>query len=306
MDEVGYQANAVARALRIKRSQALGLIISDITNPFFSAVARGVEDVAQERGYTLILCNSDEDPDKEEAYLRILGAGRVDGLVLAPSGTDHNYLMRMHRSHFPLVLLDRAIPHLPISSVHVDGERAAHEAVTHLIGLGHSRIGMVSGLGSITSSAERIRGYRRAMIEADLLVDERLIVSGDSRLEGGEVATAHLLDLRPPPSALFVANNMMTLGAVAAVHDRGLQIPADIALVGFDDFPWADVFRPRLSTVAQPTYELGRRGAELLVERIADPLAAPERIMLPGHLVIRESCGATSEVFRSGQPQPSR
>jgi LacI family transcriptional regulator len=292
MQDLGYEPNAVARSLKIKRSNTLGLVISDIGNPFFTAVVRGIEDVAQERGYTIVLCNSDEDPAKEEGYLRILAARRVDGLMLAPAGVRHDYLVRLARAHFPLVFLDREVPDLPIAAVMLENRMAARDGVRHLIRLGHRRIAMVAGRPLITTTIDRIAGYRQALEEAGIPFDDRLIVSGGSRTEPARLATDEVLNVDPRPTAFFVANNLMTIGAVAAIHGRGLAIPRDIALVGFDDFPWADVFRPRLTTVAQPTYELGRTAAELLIARIAGGLdSPPERIVLPGRLVIRESCG---------------
>jgi LacI family transcriptional regulator len=304
MQDLGYEPNAVARSLKTKRSNTLGLVISDIGNPFFTAVVRGVEDVAQERGYTLILCNSDEDPAKEAAYLQILAARRVDGLILAPAGVRHDYLVRLAQAHFPLVLLDREVPELPLTSVMLENEIAARDGVRHLIRLGHRRIAMVAGRPLITSTIDRVAGYRHALEEAGIPLDDRLIVSGGSRTEPARLASDAVLDLDPRPTAFFVANNLMTIGAVAAIVGRGLAIPRDIALVGFDDFSWADVFRPRLTTVAQPTYELGRTAAELLVARIAgDPESPPERVVLPSRLVIRESCGTTPG--RAAQVEPS-
>jgi LacI family transcriptional regulator len=292
MQDLGYEPNAVARSLKIKRSHTLGLIISDIANPFFTAVVRGVEDVAQAKGYMLIVGNSDEDPTKEEAYLRLLAARRVDGLILAPAGEPHPYLDRLVRDAFPLVFLDREVPQLPVPAVLLDSIVAAEEAVRHLIGLGHRRIGMIAGRSRISSTSDRIAGYRHALAAAGIPYDQDLVVSGGSRAEGGAAAAEALLELRPRPTALFTANNLMTIGAIGAVQARGLRIPEDIAVVGFDDFSWADVFRPRLTTVAQPTYELGRVAAELLVRRIDEGDTPPARVVLPGRLIVRESCGA--------------
>jgi LacI family transcriptional regulator len=293
LQELHYEPNAVARSLKLKRSNSLGLVISDIGNPFFTAVVRGVEDVARQRGFALILCNSDEDPVKEAEYLRILASRRVDGLILAPAGERHDYLARLARSHFPLVFLDREVPDLDVPAVVLDGENAAHTAVRHLIEHGHRRIGMVAGRPRISTTVARIAGYRRALAEAGIAEDDRLIVSGGSRTEEAHAAAATLLEQDPRPTAFFVANNLMTIGTVEAIQERGLSIPDDVALVGFDDFSWADVFRPRLTTVAQPTYELGRRAAELLVRRIeGDVEGTARRVVLKGRLIVRESCGA--------------
>ena len=297
MHELGYEPNAVARSLKVNRSNTIGLIISDISNPFFTAVVRGVEDVAQARGYTVILCNSDEDVAKETTYLKVLRSKRVDGLILAPAGRPHEYLRNLVKADFPLVFLDRDIEGLGVAAVLLDNEGAARQAVRHLVDLGHRRIGMITGRPSISTTTERLAGYLAALREAGLPVDERLIVSGGSSIEGGRAAANALLDLDPRPTAIFSANNLMTIGALVAIDARGLSIPEDIALVGFDDFPWSGVLRPRLTTVAQPTYELGRMAAEVLLRRLAGSRSEPpERVVLPGKLTVRESCGARPEV----------
>jgi len=306
-DELGFEPNAVARSLKIKRSFTIGLVISDIGNPFFTALVRGIEDVAQGEGYTVILGNSDEDVDKEAAYLRVLSAKRVDGLILAPAGEAHEYLRRLVMADFPLVFLDRVVPDLPIPAVLLENREAAREAVDHLIGLGHRRIGMVSGRPQITSTTDRLAGYRLALADAGIPIDESLVVSGGSRTDEARLATAALLDLADRPSALFVANNLMTIGAVAAIQERGLAVPDDVAIASFDDFAWADVFRPTLTCIAQPTYELGRAAADLLLRRIGAPATEPpEHVVLPGRLVIRESSGAMRRPAVVAASRPAR
>ncbi len=293
MDELGYEPNAVARSLKVSRSNTLGLIISDISNPFFAEVIRGAEDAAQANGYTLILCNSDEDPAKEETYLRELRAKRVDGLLLTPAGQAHEYLRKLVRARFPIVFLDRDISSLPVATVLLDNEAAAYAAVSHLVRLGHRRIGAISGRPFISTTMERLAGYARALREAADGVDEQLVASGSSRIDGGANATEQLLALDKRPTALFSGNNLMTIGALSALAAHGLEVPGDMALVGIDDFPWADVLRPRLTTVAQPAYDLGRVSAELLLKVMQAGLpTVPERVVLSGTLRVRESCGS--------------
>lgn len=290
--DLGYEPNAVARSLKTQRSDTVGLIISDLANPFFTAVVRGVEDTAKLRGYALILCNSNEDPDREEDYIGVLLSRQVDGLILAPVGEGHEHLARLQRRRFPLVLIDRDLPDFEVSTVTLDNERAAYQAVHHLVQLGHTRIGMISGRRGISTTRDRIAGYRRALEEAGLAYDDRLIAPGGSTTEGGATAAATLLGLPQPPSAMFAANNLMIIGALSAIEQVGLSVPADIALVGFDDSPWSNVFRPRLTTVAQPTYELGRTAAELLFETMGAVEPKPRRrVLLRGELIVRESCG---------------
>jgi len=294
MRELDYTPNAAARMLTLKRSRTIGLIVSDIRNPFFASVARGVEDVAQELGYTVVLCNSDESAEREAACLTALESRAVDGVLLASAGVADEHLSRLVRAGFPIVLVDRDLPELGAPAVVLDNEGAAYNAVRHLLAGGHRRIAMLSGRASISTTTERIAGYRRALREAGLAVDERLIVSGASTSEGGAAAATVVLEVDPPPSAIFSGNNLMSIGALQAIANHGLVVPDDIALVGFDDFPypWSDAFRPHLTTVAQPTYELGRRAAEILVEHLRGSSSNhPERVVLEGKLVVRESSG---------------
>jgi DNA-binding LacI/PurR family transcriptional regulator len=300
MRELNYEPNAAARMLTLRRSNTIGLIVSDIRNPFFASVARGVEDVAREHSYTVVLCNSDEDLVRESACLKALQTRQVDGVLLASAGVSDAHLSRLIHAGFPMVLVDRELPHLSVDAVLLDNDGAAYGAVRHLIVRGHRRIAMISGRPSISTTTERVAGYQRALLEAGLEVDPRLIVSGESTSEGGVQATLTVLDVDPRPTAIFSGNNLMSIGALHAIGGRGLAVPDDIALVGFDDFPfpWSDAFRPHLTTVAQPTYELGRRAAEMLVhrlkhlQRLQGSPHSPERVVLEGKLVIRESSGA--------------
>jgi LacI family transcriptional regulator len=307
LDELGYEPNAVARSLKVNRSTTLGLIISDISNPFFTELVRGVEDVAQANGYTLVLCNSDENPAKEQTYLRELRARRVDGLLVAPAGEAHEYLRKLVRANFPLVFLDRDVASLPVPTVLLDNEAAAYAAVRHLIQLGHRRIGAIIGRPLISTTTERFKGYARALREAGIEIDQRLVVNGRSRIDGGAEAADVLMALEERPTALFSGNNLMTLGALGAFKARDLVVPDDVALVGIDDFPWASVLRPHLTTVAQPTYELGRRAAELLLGLMHGTIErGPHRVVLQGKLIVRESCGASQARAADGRVGSTR
>jgi LacI family transcriptional regulator, galactose operon repressor len=294
MRELEYEPNAVARMLSKKRSTTIGLIVSDIGNPFFASIARGVEDVAQMHGYTMVLCNSDAEVAREAACLRALKSRQIDGVVLASAGAAHDYLNLLVRQGFPIVLVDRELPDLQLPAVLIDNERAAYRAVRHLIGRGHTRIGMLAGRPLFSTNIERIAGYRRALREAGLDLDPQLLMTGGSSTEAGAKAATQLLELDRPPTAIFAGNNLVSIGALHAIVSKGLSLPEDVALVTFDDlpFPWSDVFRPRLTTVAQPTYELGRRAAEMLI-RLVGTSSQPRtrRVVLEGKLVIRESSG---------------
>ncbi len=285
-----YEPDTLARSLRVRRSFSIGLVISDIANPFFTSVVRGVEDVAQERGYAIILCNSDEDPAKEEAYLRLLTGRRIDGLILVPSGVHHDYLDRIAQTGFPLVFLDRVVEGLPMSAVVLDNARAARQAVAHLIGLGHRRIGMIAGRPAISTTIGRLAGYRAALESAGIPFDPNLVASGSSRTDEAREAVKQLLALASRPTGLLVGNNLMTIGAVAGIQDPRPAVPRDVSVVGIDDFPWANVFSPRLTTIAQPTYELGRSAAEHVLSRIGGQRETPlQEVILQGRLEVRES-----------------
>jgi LacI family transcriptional regulator len=307
MRELDFEPNAAARMLSLRRSNTIGLIVSDIRNPFFASVARGVEDVAQERGYTVVLCNSDETLVKEAACLKALQNRQVDGVLLASAGVADQYVARLVQGGYPVVLVDRDLPGLDISAVLLNNEGAAYSAVRHLIDRGHRRIGMISGRDSITTTTERVAGYERALRESGIDPEPGLIVSGQSTSEGATAAAHALLNLDPAPTALFSGNNLMSIGALHAISSRNLNVPQDIAVVGFDDFPfpWSDAFRPHLTTVAQPTYELGRQAAEMLVTMLNKPDDhAIHRVVLDGKLVIRESSGAAK--FRRVHPEHAR
>lgn len=290
--ELQYEPNAAARTLRSNRSATIGLLVSDLHNPFFTEAIRGIEDVAQARGYTVILTNSAEDPVRESACLRALRARHVDGLILAPAGGRYAELEALLAANVPLVFLDRKVPGLNAAAVTLDNETAAQAAVSHLIELGHQRIGMIAGRSRLSTTLERQDGYRRALAEAGLTVDETLVIEGGSTIEGGATAADALLQRSAPPTAVFVANNLMTIGALMVIERHGLSVPDDVALVGFDDFAWADVLRPRLTTVAQPLYEIGETAAELLLSQLAGLLTEPRQVTLPGTLIVRDSSGA--------------
>ncbi len=291
MRELSYQPNAIARSLRMKTSNTIGLIISDISNPFFTNLVRGVEDVANSRGKNLILCNTDEKTDKEEMYLRILRQKQVDGIIMAPTSGSSKFLQQLLESGFPLVFIDRLLDGIDVPTVTVNNGEASCDAVRHLTGLGHTAIGIVTGMRGISSTAERMKGYERALSESGIAVDEQLVVEGRSRVEGGYDATVRLLGLKPRPTAIFATNNLMTIGVMRAVRDCGLRCPEDISVVGFDDFDWASAFHPFLTTVAQPVYEIGTTAVELLFKRMGAKRIQvdPERVVLKAKLVVRES-----------------
>ncbi len=291
-DELGYLPNRIARALASGVTWAVGLVIGDIENPFFAAAARGMSDVLEERGHTVLLANSDEDLDRERVAIETLRARRVDALVVVPSsGTASPHLRAAAADSAPLVLLDRPVRGLGVDSVTVDNEVGARSAVEHLISYGHRRIGLVSDAPEIPSSAERIRGYRTALARASVGVDDHLIALGGPTHRDGYLGARRLLEAPDRPTALFTANNMMTVGAMHAVRELGLLIPNDISLVGFDDLEWTTLVDPPLTVVSQPATDLGREAGRRVLARLDGTGGRPRRIRLQTRLIVRGSCG---------------
>jgi LacI family transcriptional regulator len=290
---LGYQPNHVARRLRAQLSTVIGLIISDIQNPYFLSVIRGVEDAAYANRMSIVLCNSDEDTAKQQLYLQVMESERVAGLILVPaSSADTSGLDRLKQVGIPAVLLDRTVNGLQVDVVKVDNLRGAQEAVQHLIELGHRRIGTLAGCTHLSTGLERYRGYRDALTLAGLPVDDSLVKFGDFKMESGYQLTLELMALPHPPDAIFVANNMMTLGALRALRELDIRIPEEIRLVGFDDMPWSSELYSPLTSVSQPTYELGQEAVQLLLHRITQPDAPYRTVILHTQLVVRESSGA--------------
>lgn len=295
-NKLGYQLSRVARRLRVQDGTAnlIGLVIPDIQNPFFADITRGVEDVARDRDYALILSNSDEDPKKQRLAIDVLMTEDVDGVIVPPVRPQDPEVNRLVENDIPVVCVDRRLRNTPVDTVLSDNRKGARIAVSHLLEQGHERIGFVGGIPDISTSTERRDGYEQALQDHDLCVDPQLIKEGDSRQERGQYLTQQLLDLDHPPTALFTGNNLTTLGALSALNTRGLRVPEDVALVGYDDVPWAMALNPPPTVVDQPAYEIGNQAAEILFERLNEPTRDPTVDTLQPELIIRESCGAKS------------
>jgi len=287
--ELDYHPNHLPRNMRARTSRTIGLVISDIDNPFFTAIARGAEDVAQRRGYTMVLSNTDEDAEREEIALQTMAAERAAGVIVSSTGLHSDGVRRLISTGIPVVALDRRINGAHVDTVVVDNETAAYEAVSHLAALGHRRVAMVGGPGKVSSIRERESGYERAVRDHGL--EPGLLRHGDLREAGGRRTTLELLDEEPRPTAIFSVNNMSTIGVLHALRERGLRAPDDVSVVGFDDIPTGDLLDPPLSVVRQPTYQLGARAAELLLRRVAERGAPVQEVVLAASLVLRPSTG---------------
>jgi LacI family transcriptional regulator/LacI family repressor for deo operon, udp, cdd, tsx, nupC, and nupG len=291
LQELGYRPNRVARRLRMKdgRAHLIGLIIPDIQNPFYAEIARGVEDAASANEYAVLLCNSDENAAKERFYLDVMQAESVDGLVLPPFDDADAAVIATVKSGMPVVCVDRSLARVQTDLVEVDNFRGALAGVNHLLDRGHQHIAFIEGRAEVSTSRERRRGYLAALAARGLRPRPELMCAGDFKQDSGRVLAQQLLALRRPPTALFVGNNLMTVGALAGLHQRGLRVPQDVAVVGFDDIPWAEAIDPPPTVVRQPAYEVGRQAMALLLRRIMEPGRKPETVRLLPELVIRKS-----------------
>ena len=297
VEELGYVPNRLARSLRLKRTQTLALVVTDITNPFWTTVARGVEDAAQDAGFNVILCNTDESEAKQEQYLDVLLQKQVDGILLVPARDSEALAGWIQRCAVPVVVLDRRVCSGQVDLVCGDSEGGAHQLVDHLLALGHRRIAVLSGPRDVSTAVDRVRGYAEALAEAGLEVRADWVCYGQFSIESGYEMTQQVLTARPCPTALFAVNNFIAIGALRALRDAGLRVPEDMSVVAFDDLISELVIEPFLTVADQPAYEMGQRAAELLLARLSEPSAnGYEEVVLPTEITVRASSGPPAEV----------
>ncbi|MCQ8769558.1 LacI family DNA-binding transcriptional regulator [Streptomyces telluris] len=288
--ELGYRPDVVARALRTARTRTLGLVISDLRNPFFTELADAVEQEARRLGYSLIIGNAGESPEQQDDHIRTLLDRRIDGLLVSSAGTGSAMLGEAVAAGTPLVLLDREVPGVAAPCVRAEGRAALTELAAHLAALGRRRPAVIVAPAGTPVGDERLESFRTALAAHGVpLPAERIGASPDLRPEGGRQVMRRLLDLAEPPDAVLATDNLMALGALDEVRARGLRVPSDVALVAFDDVAWFAHLDPPLTAVAQPTRELGRAAVHTLLARI-EGREAPS-VLLPAHLVRRRSCG---------------
>jgi LacI family transcriptional regulator len=290
--DLGYVPNTLARSLRFKKTNTLALVLPDITNPFWTTVARGVEDAASDRGFNVILCNTDESEAEQEKYLTILLQKQIDGFVLAPARSTAEPVELVQRQGVPVVVLDRRVPSSQVDVVRGDSERGAYQLVRYLLTLGHRRIAILTGPHGVSTAEDRVAGYQRALSESGLDVDSDLILYGEFTQTSGYEMTQQVLTAGARPTALFAANNFIAIGSLRALRDVGLRVPEDVTLVSFDDLPQAFVIDPFLTVAAQPAYEMGHQATELLLARLSGLAPAGyQHVLLPTETIVRRSSG---------------
>lgn len=289
INEYNYEINAIAKSLKQKRTMTVGIVLGNVLSQFYSIIAKSVEDTASKYGFSTILCNGDDDPAKELKYLKVLKSNRVDGIILTPTGRNADYVNNLINSGTNIVLLDRLIEGVSCDAVLVDNLNGAYLAIKHLLEQGYRRIGIINGFIDRTTGHDRLEGYKKALKEANIKIDDDLIKIGNFKKKSGYELTEEILASKP--DALFVTNIDMMLGSIILTREKFLKIPADLAFAGFDDPEWAMLLEPPLTVVQQPVYELGVTAAEILIKKIIsnEDSKSPLIHVLNTTLVIRKS-----------------
>lgn len=301
-EALAYVPNGLARGLKTRRSGLIALLVPEIVNSFYTTVSRGVEDVANTNGQQVIVGNTDEDVGKERTYVDLMISSQVEGVIIAPAGNSRDALQTLCAAAIPTVLIDRAFPGFPADTVRGDSIYGAKLLTRHLLAKGHRRIALINGHLDTAVAREREAGFREALYDAGVDIDERLISSGTWFIADAEARTGDLLDQGLAPTAILATNSFMVIGVLRALRARGLRVPEDISLVCFDDFEWAAEIAPFLTALAQPAYEMGATAMRLLLERITGADDGPlHEIVLEPTLLVRRSCGdALSNAARPG------
>ena len=291
IQKLNYRPNLLARSLAKRQTHTLGMVVTDIANPFFPAIVRAAEDAAQKAGYSVLLCNSDDKQDKEAVYLELLLSRRVDGIILnkTPGAFPAPLRRMLAEARVPIVLLMRTCLGLKTDVVQTDDRQGAIEAISHLARIGHTKLAFVSGPLNVSNARARQQGYCKALEACGLEYNPALTFEGDYRIESGHRAGLALLPHRP--DAVLVTNYLMMVGFMSAADEIGMKCPQDFALVSFDDYPWLGCFRPRVTTIELPKYELGDTAVRLLLDRIQGKRSPAVTINLLPQLRVRESCG---------------
>jgi LacI family transcriptional regulator len=289
MAALNYRPNALARSLRQGKTNTLGLVLPDSANPFFAEISRSIEDEAFKKGYSVFLCNTELDTQRELFYVDVLSKKQVDGIIFVAAGDQADSLDFLLQRNMPVVMIDRDVPNVEVDAVLTDNQLGGFLATRHLIELGHTRIACIAGPTNITPSAERIIGYRTALEQAGIKIDDDLIVCGDYHAQSGMQLTHSLLRRDPRPTAIFALNDLMALGALRAAAEAGCTVPRDLAIIGYDDLDIAQFSNPPLTTIAQPKKEVGARAVNMLVDRISHKSRPPSRLVLAPALIVRRS-----------------
>ncbi len=299
MKKMQYTPNGFARSLALNRSSTIALLIPNILNPLYTQIAKGVEDIAHQKGYNILLCNTEENGEKERDYLHMLIEKRVGGFILTASQLENKDLQKIKNQNIPFVMVGRNIEEIDANMVFTDYHVGAYQITQHLIEVGYSSIAHIMGSLNQIENLQKKSGYERALQEAEIILKSEYIVEGNNEIEGGYLGAKKLLKLKKRPRAIFAANDLMAIGAIDAIKTSGLHVPEDVAIVGFDDITISSFIEPKLTTISQPVYKMGLIAARLLFESIEDRQQEDgfkQKIFLQPKLMVRKSCGHEDRV----------
>ena len=295
IQQLNYKHNRLARSLRNRKTNTIGVLLPNSANPYFAEILAGIEAAGYANDYHIIMGNANDDPKRELTYLGVLLSRQVDGILLISTGSYEQSMQLLSENNIPVVMIDRSVDLESVDEIFTDNRGGGEMATAHLVNLGHRRIGCITGPSFLTPSASRVQGYRDALTKAGIAIDDDLIVMGDFQHKGGYDAAMALLQHVQSPTAIFACNDMMAVGAVAAIQERGLRVPQDVSVIGYDDIPLASYTNPRLTTIAQPARELGHLAVERLLERFKDQKLDTRHDILPVQLIERHSCMSIGE-----------
>jgi LacI family transcriptional regulator len=295
IEELNYQPNIVAKSLRVQESRIIGVLISDVANPFFSIVVRGIEEELSKSNYSILLCNTDSSVEKERKYLEVMIGKRVDGLVVSSAGNTGDYFRSLDKTGVPIVFLNRCPEFMNSDVIMTNNIQGAYSATEHLIRHGYGKIAIITGPSSISTGKDRLIGYKRALEDYGVALSDPLVKEGSFTIQSGYDKMKELMEQDSKPDAVFISNNSMTLGAYKYLKEAGIRIPDQIAVLGYDDPDWADIVEPPITTVRQPAYQLGVHAANLMLARINEKQVKREIMYMDTTLIIRRSCGCTGE-----------
>lgn len=286
IEKLDFEVNEVARGLKTNRTKMIGIILPELNNIFFAEIITELEDVLRGQGYAAMICDCRTDEKREEEAIEFLKRRRVDGMIIIPTGKNGSCLQEFMSAGKPVVMIDRRLRHVHCDTVLVDNRGAAEDAIRRLLDAGHQKIGMIAGAEEVYTAEERFQGYCGALAKAGILAEDSLIVRGDYTIRGGSRGIKELVERNPGMTAVFISNYEMTLGAMIELNELGIRIPEEMSVIGFDNIEFAKACIPRLSIVTQPTKELGRRAAELMLERLEEKGQAEfETVRLPTSFV---------------------
>ncbi|RBW69040.1 LacI family DNA-binding transcriptional regulator [Bacillus taeanensis] len=292
MKDLDYQPSFAAAALTGKRTNTIGLLIPDLANPFFAEIARSIEDRGHELGVSVVMCSTDKNKEKEEKYVSLLVRKSVDGFILASGFSNVEVVEDLLKKKIPVAMIAQDVPTLLVDTLSVDDYKGGYLATVHLLSLEHKRIAVIGEVAR--SSDDRIRGYKEALQQSGHLVHDDYIVRSESSIEGGRKAADHLLNQSNPPTAIFACNDLLAIGVIQAVQARGLVVPNDVSIIGFDNTILATTSDPALTTIAQPIHEMGQFIMDLLIQEIEGKKTVKRRMLLLPELVVRNSTAKPS------------